>query len=700
MNKVELTQNGTYLCVLLILLSSPVFSANITVLSPNRSEQITAGSAFTIEWDSVELASDVYIQYSTDSGTTWQWVTEQDVFNTGSYLWDPVPADYTEEGMVQIFSANDPNVIDSSDAVFYIYACLSSLQGDINRDCYINLVDSALLAEFWLRCANPLDPTCEATCPDGYGDCDGLLYNGCEIHLLTDITHCGTCGTLCSFDNAEALCIDGNCVMGDCLPGYSDLNGDPSDGCEAECGRLGDTDLPDDDFIDANCDGIDGEIDKAVFVDQVTGSNTYPGTSPDLPVRTIQAGINAAVTNGRDYVLISQGNYNESLSLASEVSLYGSYNATNGWVRGNSYTTTLTGGVQGITGNTVSAITITHLTITSANAGGTAQSSYGIFLKSASDISIHRCTISAGKGSGGSAGSNGTTGSNGGAGQSGQSGCENDTSIGCSSCSLPSRGSGGTSPAGYPGGRGGSPGLSSSPGLDGQSPAGGGTGGDGGQVAGSDGQNGSPGSNGANGSNGSGGSFFGSVSSSGYIASDGASGTPGQPGRGGGGGGGGAGGVDGADYCDSYGGAGGGGGGGAAGGTSGTGGQGGGGSFGIWLYQCTAVDVTSCIIYTANGTNGGNGGTGGQGGLGGAGGNGGAGEDSSGYGGSGGAGGNGGQGGHGGGGGGGPSIGILAVGSSTWSQTDNVFVLGNPGVGGNGTGNSGVSGLVTNVHTP
>ena len=685
--------------VLLLVLAAPVFSASITVLSPNGAEEIPAGGAYLIEWESVDIGDYVYLRYSTDSGTTWQWVVNKMVPNTGSYLWDPVPAQFTQDGLVLVYSFS-PLAFDMSNEPFFIYSCEADLRTDMNSDCYINMQDSAMIAVEWMMCGNPLDPLCATECAAGQGNCDGLLFNGCETSLLTDPNSCGTCGNVCSFPNAEAQCVEGNCVMGNCLPGYSDYNGDPNDGCESDCAWLSEIDLPDDDFIDADCDGIDGELDRAIFVDQVTGNNSNPGTTPDLPLLTIQAGINAALTNERDYVLISQGTYTESIALASGVSLYGNYNAQAGWSRSDTYTTTLIGGVQGVIGNAVNQVTLAHLTIKAANAGGTAQSSYGVYLKSASDISIHRCTIIAGKGSGGTSGSNGRAGSNGSAGQAGQNGCENDTSISCSICALPIRGSGGSSPAAYPGGRGGSPGLSSTPGTDGLSATGGGAGGEGGRFAGDDGQNGVSGQNGANGSNGSGGSFFGSASSNGYIVSSGASGIAGQPGRGGGGGGGGAGGVDGADYCDSYGGAGGGGGGGAAGGSNGIGGQGGGGSFGVWLYQCTLIDISDCTIQTANGGNGGNGGTGGQGGTGGAGGSGGLGEDSAGDGGAGGYGGDGGNGGHGGGGGGGPTVGILSAASSALSQSGNVYVLGNGGSGGTSTGYPGTPGLTTSIHTP
>jgi hypothetical protein len=48
-------------------------------------------------------------------------------------------------------------------------------------------------------------------CDNGYGDCDGSPYNGCEVNLLNNNSHCGECNHQCS-DTDE--CEFGNCVEG------------------------------------------------------------------------------------------------------------------------------------------------------------------------------------------------------------------------------------------------------------------------------------------------------------------------------------------------------------------------------------------------------------------------------------------------------------------------------------------------------
>jgi hypothetical protein len=83
------------------------------------------------------------------------------------------------------------------------------------------------------------------SCERGYKSCDGSETTGCETHVLTDKEHCGSCDTTCDFDNAEAVCEDGGCVMEDCKQGFEDCNLDATDGCEA---RLVDGGCPDDEL--------------------------------------------------------------------------------------------------------------------------------------------------------------------------------------------------------------------------------------------------------------------------------------------------------------------------------------------------------------------------------------------------------------------------------------------------------------------
>ena len=53
---------------------------------------------------------------------------------------------------------------------------------------------------------------------------------------------------------------------------FVDLDGNPANGCEYACTATG-PDLPDDSFIDSNCDGIDGDASKAIFVSSTSAAS-------------------------------------------------------------------------------------------------------------------------------------------------------------------------------------------------------------------------------------------------------------------------------------------------------------------------------------------------------------------------------------------------------------------------------------------
>jgi hypothetical protein len=128
-----------------------------------------------------------------------------------------------------------------------------------------------------------------ASCAPGYGNCDGVPTNGCEVDLQVSTAHCGRCGMTCpagqscrggacvamcgasqmpcdgmctstqidpsncgfcgircpSSANATPSCAMGRCSLV-CRSGFADCNGNPVDGCEVNlndsvthCGRCG-----------------------------------------------------------------------------------------------------------------------------------------------------------------------------------------------------------------------------------------------------------------------------------------------------------------------------------------------------------------------------------------------------------------------------------------------------------------------------
>ncbi len=76
------------------------------------------------------------------------------------------------------------------------------------------------------RCVN-------AVCRPGFGNCDGMRDNGCEVTVDTSVEHCGLCGHACpAAPHAIAGCADSLCTLA-CEPGWVDC--EPSiAGCECE----------------------------------------------------------------------------------------------------------------------------------------------------------------------------------------------------------------------------------------------------------------------------------------------------------------------------------------------------------------------------------------------------------------------------------------------------------------------------------
>jgi len=409
-------------------------------------------------------------------------------------------------------------------------------------------------------------------------------------------------------------------------------------------------DLPDLGFEDSNCDGIDGDVSRAVFV-AIGGSAGNPGTM-SMPLDDINAAIQMAdLDPTKDHVYVSEGVYFGRVDLLPGVSIWGGYSALNGWQRSPAFVTTLhsgdliPNGRAGIYGvnlglSNADSITLGSLTVLT-DAAPMNGHNYGVYLLN-SVARLEAVNVLAGPGG---AASSGATGANGAPGSPGANGSTNGA---------------GTDQGGNGGGGGHS----------------GGRGGNGGNVT-------------LTGDDGSHGSNVGAIIGGLWISNgDGLTGGTGGSGSGGGGGGGGA--VS--PFPDFFqGGAGGGGGGGGFGGQGGTGGRCGGSSFALFLAN-SDVSLESCELTAGAGQNGNNGGGRGSGSGGGAGGFGVNYGDPALDGGRGGTGGSGGQGGLGGGGGGGHSYAIvLDAPSAILSVADTTLAVSAAGVGGIG-GSTGVSG--------
>lgn len=111
----------------------------------------------------------------------------------------------------EISDVNDPNAMFTSD-----FPSTSILRWTVSNACGSAHEDVRI----------------EFQCPGGSGDCDGDFSNGCETDLLGNVLHCSGCGINCALPNAISHCVAGQCFVQLCQPGYVDLDGDPSNGCE------------------------------------------------------------------------------------------------------------------------------------------------------------------------------------------------------------------------------------------------------------------------------------------------------------------------------------------------------------------------------------------------------------------------------------------------------------------------------------
>ncbi len=132
-------------------------TSTVTLLSPNASEIIIGGTTYQIKWQTTGPVNKILVEFSIDNGNAWSEVYPPNAGNTGHYNW-LVPMVSSEHCLVRITNADNLAVYDTSNGAFFIYQCL--LSGDLTGDCIVNLADFAVMAAYWLGCADPYNPQC------------------------------------------------------------------------------------------------------------------------------------------------------------------------------------------------------------------------------------------------------------------------------------------------------------------------------------------------------------------------------------------------------------------------------------------------------------------------------------------------------------------------------------------------------------
>jgi len=95
-------------------------------------------------------------------------------------------------------------------------------------------------------------------------DCNGKIDDVPESRLIGDPKNCGACGNECKFPHAFGQCVGGfdggmpMCKENGCQPGYVDLDGDPTNGCEYTCTPTS----PPTEICDGKDNNCDGTVDE------------------------------------------------------------------------------------------------------------------------------------------------------------------------------------------------------------------------------------------------------------------------------------------------------------------------------------------------------------------------------------------------------------------------------------------------------
>lgn len=272
-------------------------------------------------------------------------------------------------------------------------------------------------------------------------DCSGVVDDPFVTSggLYTQEAHCGRCNNNCqnlNIPNADKFCdaaaSPAPACDWTCQPGFVDLINGSDDGCE--CQITSTTDMPDDANTDTNCDGIDGQLDAAIFVSR-QGSDSNNGLSPTSPVLTIGRALTVAPGASKRDIYVAGGVYSESVTLVAGVNLYGGYNLDFTQRDADLFPTTIYGRAPSVSQpgalNAVSLSTATHVegfSIVAGNATQTIVSSYAVYLRDTSNaLTLRNNTIVAGNGAPGSRGNSGTRGTDGTIGAVGQVGFDTNT---------------------------------------------------------------------------------------------------------------------------------------------------------------------------------------------------------------------------------------------------------------------------------
>jgi hypothetical protein len=126
-------------------------------------------------------------------------------------------------------------------------------------------------------------------CLTGFDNCNQNDEDGCETDIHNDPENCGACDNACQLSHAQADCREGECRVADCRDGYTDCNGDPADGCEADlqadvdhCGTCDNACGQDQTCSAGVCQDICSDVDGDGYKNAACGGDDCNDSDPDI----------------------------------------------------------------------------------------------------------------------------------------------------------------------------------------------------------------------------------------------------------------------------------------------------------------------------------------------------------------------------------------------------------------------------------
>ncbi len=110
--------------------------------------------------------------------------------------------------------------------------CEVSVGGDPNNCGGCGVKCAALPNVMTVACTN--SKCTVGTCNPGFGNCNNIDADGCEVPTATDANNCGGCGKVCgkTANVATTRCVASACQVATCNGGFADCNATYGDGCE------------------------------------------------------------------------------------------------------------------------------------------------------------------------------------------------------------------------------------------------------------------------------------------------------------------------------------------------------------------------------------------------------------------------------------------------------------------------------------